>query len=29
MTIEITIEELNELDNVSLDELVVLALAPK
>lgn len=29
MTIEITIEELNELDNVSLDELVALALAPK
>lgn len=29
MTIEITVEELNELDNVSLDELVALALAPK
>lgn len=29
MTIEITIDELNELDNLSLDELVALALAPK
>lgn len=29
MTIEITIDELNELDSLSLDELVALALAPK
>lgn len=29
MTIEITIEELNELDKLSLDELVAFALAPK